>query len=479
MKRREFVSAAAVSALQIYVMGCTSRRSKVSPHETSKVPSASSNTSSSPMQSFGPLIDAKDGLLDLPKGFHYVALQQAGDLMSDGLQMSFQPDGMACFQDDQGRYVLLRNHELGDQGHLDRYQPASTRRQLMVPKPAYNERCFGGVSRVVVDPKKLQGDFKSGLSTAVVNSHWVLSGTDGNCAGGVFEGGWVSCEETDAPGHGYAFLTLPTDTKLMPPRRLDSWGRFRREAIVHDPELDLIYMTEDHSQSCLYRFVPAQKGAPTGGGTLQALSVLGVPDTSPYTRDSSTVNAKPRWADGTRWKTTWVNVDDPQASEQTCRDQALTRGASRFNRLEGICRSNRSIGFTASVGGAAFAGQVFEYTPDPHDRDQGELVLRHEVTDRSVISCPDNLVMTPWDELLMAEDNYSIGRGCTHQHLRVMTRSGEVYDLARNRKNFPDKGHAGAEFTGACFSPDGRILFVNLQHPEHVTLAITGPWPSA
>ena len=32
-----------------------------------------------------------------------------------------------------------------------------------------------------------------------------------------------------------------------------------------------------------------------------------------------------------------------------------------------------------------------------------------------------------------------------------------------------------SEFAGATFSPDGQVLFVNIQHPGH-TLAIYGPW---
>ncbi|MBK8133644.1 MAG: DUF839 domain-containing protein [Gammaproteobacteria bacterium] len=31
------------------------------------------------------------------------------------------------------------------------------------------------------------------------------------------------------------------------------------------------------------------------------------------------------------------------------------------------------------------------------------------------------------------------------------------------------------EFTGACFDPGGRWLFVNIQTPG-ITFAITGPW---
>ena len=80
---------------------------------------------------------------------------------------------------------------------------------------------------------------------------------------------------------------------------------------------------------------------------------------------------------------------------------------------------------------------------------------------------------------MLAEDNYNADAGCTHQHLRLMDAGGAITDLARNRHHFPERKSAGAEFTGACFSPDGRVLFVNLQAPEHVTVAITGPWPKA
>jgi secreted PhoX family phosphatase len=33
----------------------------------------------------------------------------------------------------------------------------------------------------------------------------------------------------------------------------------------------------------------------------------------------------------------------------------------------------------------------------------------------------------------------------------------------------------GSEFVGACYSPDGGWLFVNVQSPG-ITFAITGPW---
>ena len=34
----------------------------------------------------------------------------------------------------------------------------------------------------------------------------------------------------------------------------------------------------------------------------------------------------------------------------------------------------------------------------------------------------------------------------------------------------------GEEFAGATFSPDGKVLFVNIQASAGVTFAIWGPW---
>lgn len=52
-------------------------------------------------------------------------------------------------------------------------------------------------------------------------------------------------------------------------------------------------------------------------------------------------------------------------------------------------------------------------------------------------------------------------------HLRGVTPSGALYALARLRTQ--------TELAGACFSPDGATLFVNVFSPGK-TLAITGPW---
>jgi secreted PhoX family phosphatase len=55
-------------------------------------------------------------------------------------------------------------------------------------------------------------------------------------------------------------------------------------------------------------------------------------------------------------------------------------------------------------------------------------------------------------------------------YLRGVTPDGDLYNIARLRN--------GSELAGACFSPDGKILFLNVYTPG-ITLAIRGDWNPA
>ena len=56
--------------------------------------------------------------------------------------------------------------------------------------------------------------------------------------------------------------------------------------------------------------------------------------------------------------------------------------------------------------------------------------------------------------------------------MRGVTPAGEIFDFARNA--IPRR--EGDEFAGATFSPDGRVLFANIQASAGLTFAIWGPW---
>jgi uncharacterized protein len=78
--------------------------------------------------------------------------------------------------------------------------------------------------------------------------------------------------------------------------------------------------------------------------------------------------------------------------------------------------------------------------------------------------------VSPRGGIVICED----GEG--EQYVRGLTPNGAIFDLGRNLLN-------QTEFAGACYSPDGRVLFVNIQGSgqdagaeQGRTLAIRGPW---
>ena len=475
--RRLFVAGSALSAFQIFVMGCSVQgrgsRRKVAP-SSEPAPSATNPVGLGDfVPHTGPVSPVGD--------FKYVVVQAGGDRMSDGHLMGAQPDGMACFQNSKGQYVLLRNQELGAQKFLRKYGISNALfKDGKRPAGSYNEEMFGGVIRTVIDPQKLAKDFEGEMgvkSTSVVDSHYALLGTDRNCAGGQFEDYWITCEESSAPGHGYAFLTHKDDRGLEKPRRIDSWGRLHREAVCVHKGTGITYMTEDRRDGCFYRFVPNEAAKPFGAGRLQALKIAGMTVTDPYPDPVDGVPPKRILKQGQSWSVSWVDVSDPSAATQTCRAQAQAKGAAVFNRCEGITQDADGIWFVASLGGPAKAGQIFRLTPQTSKGAQ-KLVLAYEVSDTALLSCPDNLVAAPWGDIVMAEDNYQASAIVKTQHVRCMKKDGTIYPLLRLNNEGKGWRKAGPEFTGACFSPDGKYLFVNLQSPLNITIAVTGPWPA-
>ena len=60
----------------------------------------------------GPLRPDPDRILDLPDGYSYTIVSKAGKRMHDGLLVPHAHDGMAAFPGENGRVILVCNHEL-------------------------------------------------------------------------------------------------------------------------------------------------------------------------------------------------------------------------------------------------------------------------------------------------------------------------------------------------------------------------------
>lgn len=395
---------------------------------------------------YGLLLPDPNGLLDLPSGFEYQVISRTDTLMSDGNLEPSNHDGMAAFPGPKNTTILVRNHELSNS--------TGTRVPgVEVPNP-YDPICRGGTTTLIVGPDR-----------QLIKQFGSLGGTIRNCAGGLTPwGSWISCEEdTTTPSptnrvikpHGYNFEVPASATSPVDPVPLVAMGRFNHEAVAVDPETGYVYQTEDRGDSLFYRFIPTVPGQLKEGGILEALKIISKP---------LGVNTNTGFVVGEKLAVDWVNIPDPNpTTTDNVRVQGFNLGAARFNRGEGIWyNDNNGKGefyFTATSGGPVGGGQVWRYIPGDET-----IELFVESQSKDELDMPDNIVVAPFGDLILCED----GNG--ENFLRGVTPNGELYNFARNALN-------DSEFAGACFSPDGRTLFVNIQTPG-ITLAIWGPWNS-
>ncbi len=411
---------------------------------------------------YGPLRPDPDRILDLPEGFQYRIISRRGDKMSDGLRVPGMPDGMACFEGEGDQVILVRNHELGL--NSQRFSPFPRRRPPRSFKEDHSydhgERRqvphIGGTTNLVYDTKKNE----------VVNEFLSLVGTDRNCAGGAMPWGtWITCEEpsdlTSERGklHGYCFEVRATDDgKLQKAIPLKKLGRFRHEAVALDPQTGILYLTEDMSDGLLYRFIPTIKEN-FHEGQLQALALVNTPSADLRNYPSSETLIE----EGHKMKVEWIDIKDHESQAADLRQQGFNKGAARFARGEGIQYTDGAFYICCTDGGPEKQGQIYRLTPG--ESDQIELFLQPESDE--LLTNGDNLCAAPWGDLIICEDLIREHKDKT-PHVRGITPEGKIYTLAKNAKST-------SEFAGSCFSPDGSILFVNMQG-EGLTLAITGPW---
>jgi uncharacterized protein len=427
------------------------------------------------LEPYGPLATDPAGLLDLPRGFSYTIVSREGEPMSDGLITPGSFDGMACFPHAGGRdrVILVRNHEVwpdatsgGAFGADHRLATPEIRSRLFDAAPDGTPK-LGGTTTLVWDMR----------ARRLVRAHLSLGGTCGNCAGGATPwGSWLTCEETiEKTGarvsrdHGFVFEVPAAATGLVQAVPLTGMGRFVHEAAAVDPATGIVYLTEDRPDGLFYRFLPNRPGRLAEGGRLQALALPA----------GDTADLRNWPADGSRFAgagqaiglgrsvpVRWIDMDDVASPDGDLKDRGFAKGALRFARGEGLAvghgrRGASEIFISCTMGGPKRLGQVWRYRPGAGP-EGGTLELFVATTDPAILKNCDNVAVAPWGDLILCED----GADDQPQFLRGVTPTGALYTLARN---------AYSEFAGACFSPDGRTMFVNAQSPG-ITFAVTGPW---
>lgn len=420
-------------------------------------------------EGYGSLHKDPEGILSLPRGFSYRIISKRGDLMSDGLLVPGLADGMATFPGSNGRIIIVRNHEVspgneenGAFGHRNRLLKNVDRKKLYDSGRGMKP-CLGGTTTVVYNPKTQE----------VETEYLSLAGTIRNCAGGPTPwNSWITCEEnTDKRGsilekdHGYNFEVPASESpQLYDPLPIKGMGRFNHEAVCVDPRTSIVYQTEDRHDGLIYRYIPHEKGNLHNGGRLQILAIKGYDSFDTRNWHDSKGD---RMDIGRKYEVEWLDIDEIDAPDDDLRYRGAEKGAAVFARGEGMWFGDNEAYFACTNGGLKQYGQIFRYTPSPHEgslneaSEPGTVELFIEPNNSNLVESCDNMTIAAHGDLVLCEDK-------PRPKIVGVTPEGRIYHIAKN------VGYR-SEFAGAVFSPDGSTLFVNIQVPG-LTLAITGPW---
>ncbi len=349
-------------------------------------PSTSPTTVPERWKGYGELEPADANGLMMPAGFVSRVVATTGtEVGTTGYIWPADPDGGATFVTDDGGWIYAVNHETAEGG--------------------------GGVSAL-----------RFGADGEIVGARRILSGTTRNCAGGATPWGtWLSGEEFDG---GRIWECDPTGTEPGVARA--AMGVFNHEAAAVHPADRMVYLTEDHPESGLYRFIPDAYPDLSSG----ALEIL--------------IDAGGALA--------WAPVPDPSAASTPTRQQVAD--THRFNGGEGICHVDGLLYFTTKGD-----DRVWRFDPATTSLDT---VYDAATSANPVLSGVDNITSSSTGDLYVAEDGGD---------MEVVVVSGSLVEPVVRVT-----GVDGSEITGVSFGPSGDRLYFSSQRNPGTTFEVSGPF---
>ncbi|MFI1016154.1 alkaline phosphatase PhoX [Streptomyces sp. NPDC020965] len=343
---------------------------------------------------YGSLRPADANGILLPVGFTSRVIARSGQRVgSTSYTWHNAPDGGACYADGTG-WIYVSNAEVTPGG---------------------------------------AGAVRFSSTGAITGAYRILSGTRQNCAGGKTPWNtWLSCEEVS---RGYVYEADPWGTD--PAVRRDAMGLFTHEAAAADPVRRVVYLTEDESNGCLYRFAPTTWGD-LSSGRLQVLTA----------------------GTATSGSFGWADIPDPDGSPTATRSQVP--GAKKFNGGEGCHYADDKVWFTTKGDNRVWQLNLVS----------GTYELAYDdslVSGGAPLTGVDNVTGSSSGDLFVAEDGGTMD-------ICVITPSGVVAPFLRIN------GQSSSEITGPAFSPDGSRLYFSSQRGTSgsssggITYEVTGPF---
>ncbi len=489
MNRRDFLQFLGVSGVLATLPGCSTSN----PLKTSGA-----------LPSLGPAIEDK---LSTISGIDYKILIRWGEKINPTETFGYNNDFIAFHPLENDRGLLWVNHEYVNPlyiGGIERTKANVDREILEVGGSILDVEKKGDTWSVIPNSKynrRLNANTKIPFAwdEEVGKSKFAL-GTMANCAGGYTPWGtFLTCEENydmfwgdsnrkgdktaswmkwdeiypRSPEH-YGWV-VEVEPKTGAAKKLISLGRCAHEcaAVTHAKNGKVVaYTGDDTINEHLYKFISDS--------------------------DSSLEKGKLYVASLEQGKWLSLDIEDQPILKKNFKNQTEIQiyaqeasklvGATPLDRPEDIefdpLTGNVLIALTNNKINKNYHGSILKIIED--NNDPGSLTFKHDTflaggKDHG-FSCPDNMVFDPKGNLWFTTDmsGNEIGKGAYegfgNNSLFVFLRSGPHQGQVIRVANAP----MDAEFTGPCFSPDYKTLFLSVQHPGEVAndrKNLTSTWP--